>query len=167
LAWARWHSNHPLQPWGAPILFAALGLRAWAGMHIGSHSNGAIADAPTWVTSGPYAYARHPLYLANVGVATGLLVFANCFSWETSAIFLAGLGAFYTLLAWHEEARIIQLHPEAGDGFRGWGWASNKAIPPKVEFRDWLARQARNTAYALVLLIGIAVLVALKRILEP
>jgi protein-S-isoprenylcysteine O-methyltransferase Ste14 len=65
-------------------------------------------EQPELVTSGPYAFIRHPIYtgliLAMLGSAIGVNV-----SW---AVLLVPVGAYFIYSARREEAVMLQLFPE-------------------------------------------------------
>jgi protein-S-isoprenylcysteine O-methyltransferase Ste14 len=65
-------------------------------------------EQPELVTSGPYAYIRHPIYtgllLAMLGSAIGVNI-----SW---ALMLLPVGAYFIYSARREEAVMLQLFPE-------------------------------------------------------
>jgi protein-S-isoprenylcysteine O-methyltransferase Ste14 len=65
-------------------------------------------EQPELITSGPYAYIRHPIYtgliLAMLGSAIGVNI-----SW---ALMLVPVGAYFIYSARREEAAMLQLFPE-------------------------------------------------------
>jgi protein-S-isoprenylcysteine O-methyltransferase Ste14 len=81
---ARWHLG---RNWGMPM---------------------SRKEQPELVTSGPYAFIRHPIYtgliLAMLGSAIGVNVF-----W---AVLLVPVGAYFALSARREETVMLQLFPE-------------------------------------------------------
>ena len=81
---ARWHLG---RNWGMPM----------------SHK-----EQPELITSGPYAFIRHPIYtgliLAMLGSAIGINIF-----W---AVMLIPVGAYFIYSARREEAVMLQLFPE-------------------------------------------------------
>ena len=104
----------------APLRFELLGvvaagmlLRAWAGRHLGPHGNGSRAEAPAIATTGPYAFSRHPLYLANIAVSAGLVLFANSLPAWAALAFIAAIFAHHLALALWEEKNLRALKPEA------------------------------------------------------
>ncbi len=83
---ARLRSTTPLRPLALIPVALGFGLRLWAARHIGPHSNGVsfapygretTSGANSLATGGPYAFTRHPLYVANFLVASGTVLFAN------------------------------------------------------------------------------------------
>jgi protein-S-isoprenylcysteine O-methyltransferase Ste14 len=65
-------------------------------------------EQPELVTSGPYAFIRHPIYtgliLAMLGSAIGVNIY-----W---AVMLLPVGAYFIFSARREEANMLQLFPE-------------------------------------------------------
>jgi protein-S-isoprenylcysteine O-methyltransferase Ste14 len=81
---ARWHLG---RNWGMPM---------------------SLKERPELVTSGPYAYIRHPIYtgltLAMLGSAMGVNIF-----W---ALLLVPVSAYFIYSARQEESAMLQLFPE-------------------------------------------------------
>ena len=76
---------------GLLLIYSGLALMVWATLHVRSAVSGAVAPRlPFLVTSGPYAYVRHPIYLAATVAMVG--VAAVAVSWvgllATLALFL-------------------------------------------------------------------------------
>lgn len=118
VAYARWRSDAPLQP--AWLGLAVLGLwwRWWAGRHILAHSNGRGWAGPAVAISGPYRYGRHPLYLANLAVVTGLVLYAHCLPALGAALALAAAFIHHGILAGNEERFLAAEPGEAGAAYR-------------------------------------------------
>ena len=95
--------------WGVLIAAPALLLRAWAFAHLGGQGRTRDPAPPTHrVRSGPYARLHHPVYLANVLLAAGMLAAAGLpRSWALAL--LVGVLGFYGLLAWRESAQLPGL----------------------------------------------------------
>lgn len=55
------------------LVFAGLGLRAWAAGCAGRHTREARIEAPRLITGGPYAYVRNPIYLASIVLGFGMV----------------------------------------------------------------------------------------------
>lgn len=103
---------------------AALGLFIWARVTFGLRSFHAAAN-PTeggLVTTGPYAYIRHPIYTAACAFAwAGVIA-----HWSATAAFLGVLmiiGALVRMLS--EERLIVVRYPEYADYAR----ATKRMIP--------------------------------------
>ena len=136
-------------PRGCPAsvasLLAGLALRAWARRHIGPHSRSRVLSCPERSTRGPYRYVAHPLYLANLLVATALaLVLAG--PTPMALAWMAGPVCLYALLARAENRVVAQAgspdrtvpHDLATGGWRS-EWAS--FVPPLLAwgFLQWIA----------------------------
>jgi protein-S-isoprenylcysteine O-methyltransferase Ste14 len=136
------------------LVAAGMGLRAWAGAHLGSHGNGARAEAPALATSGPYAFSRNPLYLSNMAVGAGLMFFANALPAPAAVALLAFLFLHHVALALWEEKQLRRFWPEAYAAYaaatpRWFGLKPPRANVPGAESGGApLALQGRNLAYA-------------------
>lgn len=112
LAVSRWFS-------GAPVLPAALGLvalgsayRLYAGRFIPGHSNALGLAGDTLALEGPYRFGRHPLYLSNLAVIIGLVLFANSLPpWGSAALVLLA-ALHHSLLARAEERFLARTRGE-------------------------------------------------------
>jgi len=80
--------------YGLPLSLLGLVVRAWAAGHLAK--NQALA------TSGPYAYARNPLYLGTLLVAAGLAIAARS----------AGLGALFAVVFLGIYLPVIELEQQ-------------------------------------------------------
>jgi protein-S-isoprenylcysteine O-methyltransferase Ste14 len=164
LVFARAFSDTGLQPWGLVGVAVGIALRAWAGLHIGEHTNGHVAEAPTLCVTGPYAHMRHPLYVSNCTIAAGLLVFAQALPWDWSFVLWLGIVLFYATLGAYEESVLIQRFGEDHTRYRN-HVGLLRARSPMARLDDpatsvsglWL-RQARNVGYALGLVLLVAIL---------
>jgi protein-S-isoprenylcysteine O-methyltransferase Ste14 len=113
LAWARWHSQAPLFP--AALLLVAAGsvYRLYAGRFIPGHSNSLALAGATLALRGPYRYGRHPLYLSNLAVIGGLILFAGCLPlWGACALFFLA-AVHHAALARTEEAFLARVGGKA------------------------------------------------------
>jgi protein-S-isoprenylcysteine O-methyltransferase Ste14 len=154
VAAARFFSDSELRPgW---LLLVALGAayRVHAARYIRDHSNGSrMAEGPL-ATEGPYALGRHPLYLSNLAVAAGIILFAGCFPWWDSLLALSITFVHYDALARAEERFLL---PRLGEAYASYlrstprwlGWprrrlASDAAAPLPAA----LGRQAGNLGKA-------------------
>lgn len=109
-------SDAPLRWSVLPVIAAAMLLRAWAARHLGPHGNGHEMEAPALARKGPYAFSRHPLYLANIVTGVALVLFANppaAFSLTLIALIVAQ----YFVLARLEERALRERHPEAYEAY--------------------------------------------------
>ncbi len=72
-----------------------------------------IDDEPPLVTSGMYAYVRHPLYFFSLVV----LWFAPFVTWQTLAFDLAAT-AYFWIGSVHEERKLLRVYGEAYEHYR-------------------------------------------------
>jgi protein-S-isoprenylcysteine O-methyltransferase Ste14 len=112
LAWVRHGSHRELAP--AWLLLAASGAayRLYAGGYIAGHSNSSRMGGEELAISGPYLLGRHPLYLANVVTAAGLILFANCLPLWGAGLLFAWVCAHHASLAIAEERFLAEAHGE-------------------------------------------------------
>lgn len=103
LAYARLLSDREVAPAGLALVAAGLGYRLHAGRYIQAHSNHLRWSAGPLATGGPYGLGRHPLYLANLLVALGLVWFAHCLPAWAGSLLMAGIFFHHALLAGAEE----------------------------------------------------------------
>ena len=87
---------------GAAVALAGVALRACAAGHL--EKNLRLA------TSGPYAYARNPLYLGSALVALGFALAGGV--WWLGLLLGLFLVALYPLVVSEEEAHLAKLFPE-------------------------------------------------------
>jgi protein-S-isoprenylcysteine O-methyltransferase Ste14 len=113
VAYARWHSTAPLQPVWLALVALGLAYRWQAGRHIPGHSNGLDLSGSTLAAGGPYRFGRHPLYLSNLAVIAGLILFAHCLPAWGAALCLALAAAHHALLARAEERFLAAARGEA------------------------------------------------------
>lgn len=96
----------------APWILAGLGLRAWAFGHLGGQGRTRDPSPPGGrVYTGPYARLEHPVYVANLLVAAGL-VLAIAPPGPLAAIALIGVSGLYLVLSGRESAQIRRLPVE-------------------------------------------------------
>lgn len=120
VAYARWRSHAPLQPAWLGLAAAGLWWRWLAGRHISGHSNGPGWAGPELAVGGPYRYGRHPLYLSNLAVISGLVLYAQCLSAWGAASALAIAFAHHSLLARYEERYLAAAPGAAGVAYRSY-----------------------------------------------
>ena len=113
LAWARWQSQAPLVPAALLLVAAGLAYRLHAGRFISGHSNSLALAGANLALRGPYRYGRHPLYLSNLAVIAGLILFAGCLPlWGACALFLLA-ALHHAALARTEEGFLIRAWGQA------------------------------------------------------
>lgn len=107
----RFANHSDILGWtGAALCLLGFGLAIYARWHLGRNWGMPMArkEHPELVTSGPYAFIRHPIYtgliLAMLGSALGVDVF-----W---ALLLVLVGAYFIYSARREEAVMMHLFPE-------------------------------------------------------
>lgn len=133
-------------------------VRLWGVSHAGPATRTREVGAPRLVTSGPYARTRNPLYLGNLLMTAGFVVFAHAWMpWMLLAV-LAAFLVQYGLIVGVEEARLRELFGAPYEAYCG-------AVPrfgvrasawPQAEQRpgDWRAswRSERRTFQTTALL---------------
>ena len=94
---------------GGLAALPALWLRAWAFAHLGGRGRTRDPAPPAGrVRGGPYGWATHPVYVANVGLAAAMLV-AGRPAVAFSAPLLALVAGFYAVLGARESAQLVSL----------------------------------------------------------
>lgn len=116
---------------GLPLVAAGEILRLAAIRHIGPTTRTREICADRLVTSGPYAWVRHPLYLANALKVAGLLLCAgNLPAGIVAAAFY--IAEFATMIP-YEEAFLRDKFPES---FESWAARTPAFIPRRPEEAD-------------------------------
>ena len=109
LPWgAQWHG------WGWPPLAVAALVGAWTLRHNRIGNFGVMPEPiarAKLVTTGPYAYVRHPMYLAVLLFGAGML--SGWQAWPHAAAF-AALAIVLHVKALREEALLRERFPEYG-----------------------------------------------------
>jgi protein-S-isoprenylcysteine O-methyltransferase Ste14 len=72
------------------------------------------------ITAGPYAWVRHPLYLANFLLGLGIVLIAGW--WPMVVVYILMFLPIHILIAWAEEEHLIKLYGEKYEAYR-------KAVP--------------------------------------
>jgi protein-S-isoprenylcysteine O-methyltransferase Ste14 len=102
---------------GVALCVLGFGLALSARWHLGRNWGMPMSrkEQPELITSGPYAFIRHPIYtgliLAMLGSAIGVNVF-----W---ALLLLPVGAYFIYSAQREETVMLQLFPRQYAAYRG------------------------------------------------
>lgn len=99
------HPSWTFLGWGGILIFAGLIVRARASGHV--QKNEALA------ISGPYAYARNPLYLGSLLIAIGFCIAARNL-WIGLVLLLMFLGIYLPVIK-SEEAFLRERFPEFED----------------------------------------------------
>ena len=87
---------------GAVVSLFGFLLRAWAAGHIEKEKEIAI--------SGPYRYVRHPLYIGNFILGTGLCI--SAYSLWSMLVFLIYFSIFYSVAITFETEKLKKLFPK-------------------------------------------------------
>ena len=136
---------------------AGMLLRFWAGAYLGPHGNSAQAQAPLLQRGGPYRFSRNPLYLSNILVGAGLVLFAHCLPvWLEVFACLLLIVHHALLVTWEEKT----LHMQWGEAYARYAretprWIGRRgdAPPGNENAAQWekvRAWQGRNLAYAVL-----------------
>jgi protein-S-isoprenylcysteine O-methyltransferase Ste14 len=90
-------------------------LRLWAVHHIGAVSRTRSDRLGPLVRSGPFAFIRNPLYVANIALWTGFAVMAHL-AWLVPVL-VAVLGLqYHAIVRWEEQL----LESRRGDAYRAY-----------------------------------------------
>jgi len=95
-----WPASDLLYGLGFALLVAGLGFSVWARVHLGGNWSGVVTvkEGHELIRTGPYAYARHPIY---TGILTGAIGTVIC-----SGTLAAALGVVIVALALNRKRRI-------------------------------------------------------------
>ena len=100
-------------PWlgwlGAAITVAGLAIAVWARVHLGRNWSPApsVKEHHELVTSGPYAFVRHPIYTGVIAMALGTALTGSLFG---IGVFIFG-GIIFILRISKEEKIMLELFP--------------------------------------------------------
>ncbi len=108
-ACTRWEWEYEPGIWslGLAAFLPALLLRVWAQRHLKYR----LRDRPGLSTTGPYAFVRNPVYLANTLILTGLCVLSELL-WMVPVV-LVWTALVYCLAARFEEVRLAKRFGDA------------------------------------------------------
>jgi protein-S-isoprenylcysteine O-methyltransferase Ste14 len=95
---------------GAVICAAGIGFAIWARVYLGRNWGMPMSrrEDPELVTSGPYAYVRHPIYTGIIFGMLGSALGENAF-WALPLILF---GSYFVYSARQEEKLMLQQFPE-------------------------------------------------------
>ena len=112
---------------GIPLVLLGEALRVWGLCHIGPTTRAREICADRLVTSGPYQWVRHPLYLANLLKVLGLLVIAG-----NSPFALIGMLFYateFSAMIPYEESFLEAKFPEQ---FKAWALQVPALFPVQI-----------------------------------
>ena len=113
LSVSRWFSDAPLLPAALGLVALGAAYRFHAGRFIPGHSNALGLAGDALAVAGPYRFGRHPLYLSNLAVGIGLILFSNSLpAWGAAALILLAI-LHHSLLARAEERFLARTRGEA------------------------------------------------------
>lgn len=118
---------------GLPLIAAGELLRLAAIRHIGPTTRTREVCADRLVTSGPYAWVRHPLYLANALKVAGMLLFAG--DLPVGIVATVFYAAEFSAMIPYEETFLKGKFPES---FESWAARTPAFIPRRPEEDDEL-----------------------------
>lgn len=101
---------------GISCLMAGELLRIWAVSHAGKWTRSRHLKAPRLVTSGPYAYSRHPIYLGNFLIGLGMVVLSEALAFIPAFLILFAFQ--YHIIISEEERFLRERFSEEFDRYR-------------------------------------------------
>ena len=107
-------------------------LRIWALSHGGRCTRSRRAKAPKLITTGPYCYIRHPIYLGNLLIGLGMLFLSEAFS--LTPLFLAFFALQHCIIIPAEEEFLKE---KLGEGFDRYCESVPKYIPLALPLRGF------------------------------
>ncbi len=148
----------PAQPWAAiGIIMVVIGglIRFWAA--------GMVIKNKILATSGPYAWARHPLYVGNILIMFGMVVI--CLNWWIFLTTVLFFWFFYPPTIQYEDRKLAKLF---GDEWSKWASRVPALLPrfspyPNASDDSWELKRAvgRNGELYILLWVAASVVVAL------
>ena len=108
---------------GLGSLIAGGLLRVWALSHGGRCSRSRRAQTPKLITTGPYAYIRHPIYVGNLLIGLGMIFLSEAF--PLTLLLLAFFALHHVIIIPAEEF----LKEKLGEGFDRYCELVPKYIP--------------------------------------
>ena len=123
---------------GLFVILPGLILRVWAAGHLGRAGRTQNIQAAELVSSGPYRYARNPLYVANFLLVFGTLMALSGPWWSDVAVLVMFVVEYWLVVRAEERA----LEAQFGEDFRTYH-RSVPAIFPRLLYGR---RQSHSTA---------------------
>jgi protein-S-isoprenylcysteine O-methyltransferase Ste14 len=128
----EWETETPLLIWplGLALVLAGVALRVWAQEHICFR----LKMHRHLATTGPYAFMRNPLYVANTLICVGATVLSELL-WLVPITLLWCAGV-YTLVVLQEERRLLAKYGEDYAGYiaRVPRWVPHAIRPGRLGF---------------------------------
>ncbi len=138
------YSQPAWKPYLGGLILMGIGeaLRMWGVAHAGGSTRTRKVGAPSLVTSGPFAYCRNPLYVANAVIYLGVVLLAGGqLLWIAIALGFCALQ--YGLIVSLEEETLLNRFGFEYEFYRRqvprwlprltpWNWA----IPQKPDWKD-------------------------------
>jgi protein-S-isoprenylcysteine O-methyltransferase Ste14 len=102
--------DHTLQAIGAALTVVGIGFAIWARYYLGRNWGMpmSVREHPELVTTGPYAYVRHPIYTGVILATLGSTLTANLL-WLAVFVFT---GAYFVFSAKQEEKLMLATFPD-------------------------------------------------------
>ncbi|HYD18059.1 MAG TPA: isoprenylcysteine carboxylmethyltransferase family protein [Patescibacteria group bacterium] len=127
LNWGEFHNIDLVKILGVFMTAVGHSYSIWARRHLGKYWSGTVAlkEGHRLVTTGPYAYVRHPIYTGLFTAVVGTVLAAA--TWSAICGFAVMLLAHY--IKWKREERLMLQ--EFGQEYRDY-MAKTKAIVPFI-----------------------------------
>ncbi len=125
-AWSYFPAPLPVRWTAVALLVPALAFFAWSFWSLGVNYRGGIGlyNAHELVTSGPYRWIRHPIYLAFIGIM--LLVLLVSANWVLG---VAGVLLVVSIAAGRIPAEERQLHERFGPAWESYRDGTGRWVP--------------------------------------
>jgi protein-S-isoprenylcysteine O-methyltransferase Ste14 len=86
---------------GLIVALAGESLRLWAVRHIGTVSRTRSTRMGPFITTGPFAFVRNPLYVGNWCLWTGVVISSSVY-WMLPIVWVAFMAQYGHIVAWEE-----------------------------------------------------------------
>ena len=121
----------PAQTFFRELVMDVLGLLSlWGGTSLrlvaASYHGSSHQSEP--ITAGPYAWVRHPLYVANFLIGLGILLVAGW--WPMIFIYLPFFGVLHAIIARSEEVHLVELYGPKYERY-------SRAVPALLPWRPY------------------------------
>lgn len=149
--WGYAKPKAPLLATGVTLLVGAAVLRFWSRRYIGRSSDTKRRKVTAFVTGGPYAHVRNPLYIANIAAAVGLCLLVGHVPLACVTLAIASLE--YNLIVRDEEDLLAAAFPEAFryfDAVPRWfpvpGRVFKDGSAPRATWKEVFRREGKRLA---------------------